>query len=195
MKTTWACKASIPVLILFSSCAGPARDGRIHGDLEGLMYARSDESHQASSYDRSGGNDDRLFPIRPGEERTIADLEGPGVIVHIWTDINPMPNEPDVEEFALRKIVLRMYWDGQAEPSVEVPYGDFFLCANARRYEVQSAAFTVSPSDARARNCWLQMPFRKHARITVQNECRSPIGIYFIIDYLDFKKGSPGKER
>jgi len=69
-------------------------------------------------------------------------------------------NEPDVEEFALRKIVLRMYWDGQAEPSVEVPCGDFFLCANSRGYDVQSAAFTVSPTDARARNCWFQMPYR-----------------------------------
>src|SRR5690606_33855779 len=74
---------------------------------------------QISSFDSPGGNDDRIT-LRNGETAVLADIEGPGVITRIWITIN----SPDPH--FLRRIVLRMFWDDEVAPSVEVPVGDFF---------------------------------------------------------------------
>jgi len=56
---------------------------------------------------------------RPGETFTLADIDGPGAIRHIW--MTPTGN--------YRNTILRFYWDGEETPSVEVPVGDFFASA------------------------------------------------------------------
>ena len=84
-----------------------------------LSRLRNYESQRASSYDRSGGNDDS-YELKSGQELTIFDETGPAEIRHIWITVD------DPEAYHLKKIVLRMYWDGEKTPSVEVPIGDFF---------------------------------------------------------------------
>ena len=74
---------------------------------------------RVSSYDRSGGNDD-YRTIKPGETLTVLDVDGPGTLTHIWFTLS------DDENYHLKKIVMRMYWDGETTPSVETPLGDFF---------------------------------------------------------------------
>ena len=74
---------------------------------------------RSSSYDRTGGNAD-FVRVAPGETVTLLDEGGPGVVTHLWATI------ASPEEHHLKKLVIRMYWDGEEAPSVEAPLGDFF---------------------------------------------------------------------
>ena len=75
--------------------------------------------HRISSADPTGGNADKRT-VEPGGAITVMDVDGPGAISHIWFTI------ADNEAYHLKRIVLRIYWDGEATPSVEAPIGDFF---------------------------------------------------------------------
>ncbi len=105
----------------------------------------------------------RLPSIKPGETHTLAELEGPGRIAHIWFTISA------ADRYYPRTMSLRIYWDGRSEPSVESPIGDFFAVGHGLDVPVDSLPVAVS-SDGRARNCYWPMPFRKSARITVTND-------------------------
>jgi hypothetical protein len=99
---------------------------------------------------------------KSGETVTIMDVEGPGIIEHIWmaTETNWSGNG--------RACVLRFYWDGEATPSIEVPMTDFFAVGHDIFARVNSLAVVVNPMAAL--NCYWPMPFRKHARVTFTNE-------------------------
>ena len=103
-----------------------------------------------------------------GETVTLAEIEGPGVIRHIWIT---------VRREAYRSCVLRMYWDGEETPSVEVPLGDLFCCGHEQRAKVNSLPIAVNP--AGAFNSYWPMPFRKSAKITIENEWHEDIGGFF----------------
>lgn len=140
-------------------------------------YARGQNyrSLKQSSYDRSGGNADS-WPIQPGAAKEVFNSEGPGIITHIWFTI--AAQSPD----HLKEIVLRIYWDGNAKPSVEVPVGDFFGL-NLGQYFVYQSAF-LNCSSVKALNCYFAMPFRKSARITATNEGQHNVGAFYSnIDY------------
>lgn len=114
--------------------------------------------------------------IQPGQEEILADIEGPGVIQHIWITVDSKTSEGDC--FVLRDLIMRMYWDGEENPSVEVPLGDFFCCGFGQECIVNSAIITVVPS--RGLNSYFAMPFHKHARITIENQHKNPIPAFFI---------------
>jgi len=141
------------------------------------LYARTQNyrSLKQSSFDRTGGNADS-WPIQPGATRELFASEGPGVITHIWFTIAAESSNH------LKEIVIRIYWDGQAKPSVEVPVGDFFGL-NLGQYFVYQSAF-LNCSSVKALNCYFAMPFRKSARITATNESgRRVDAFYSNIDY------------
>ena len=104
---------------------------------------------------------------------TLADIAGPGAIQHIWLTVHPS---------FWRRLVLRMYWDNEAAPSVETPLGDFFCNGWGVHSLVQSLPVAVNP--ASGFNCYWEMPFRKHARITVENLGPDEVrGFYYQITY------------
>ncbi len=147
-------------------------------ELSSLPYLRDYAAMRASSYDRTGANDDGNWAnqIQSGETRTIAELEGPGIIKHIWFTI------ATPEKYHLKKIVLRMYWDGRSSPAVEAPVGDFFGLGLGEYFLWESAPLSVGSQ--KALNCFFPMPFRKSARITVTNEGSQPIrAFYYNIDW------------
>ena len=102
--------------------------------------------------------------IKPkaGETVTIMDVDGPGIIQHIWmaTEVNWRGNG--------RACILRFYWDGEETPSVEVPMTDFFAIGHELFAPVNSLAVIVNPRSAM--NCYWPMPFRKHCKVTFTNE-------------------------
>ncbi len=111
--------------------------------------------------------------LEPGTTTTIADIEGPGAIQHIWITVHPN---------AYRSCVLRMYWDDEETPSVETPLGDLFVNGHGLRYNVTSLPIAVNPSGGF--NSYWPMPFRKRARITIENEYWEPIhGFFYQITY------------
>jgi len=145
--------------------------------LAGVPLLRDFHSKRISSYDRTGGNRD-WYDIAGGETRTIAEINGPGCIRHIWMTMNFGENED-----YFRRVVLRFYWDGCDEPSVACPIGDFFGLGHAKRKNFITAMLQMGPEDGRAFNSWWPMPFREGARIEVVNEGSEPFPLYFYIDY------------
>lgn len=155
----------------------------VNDSVSNLARLKSYKVRRISSYDVTGGNAD-AWRVEPGETKVLAEIDGPGVISHIWFTVN----SPD--QFALRKLLFRVYWDGEEQPSIDTPLGDFFGLGHARKFSYQCAIFNTSTNadgtlgaDV-AMNCWLPMPFRKHARAEVINEQEQPVNsLYFYIDY------------
>ena len=130
---------------------------------------------RASSYDRSGGNAD-YREIAAGATLNVLDVDGPGTLTHIWFTLSTE------ERMHLKKLVLRMYWDGEKTPSVETPLGDFFGLGLGEYYPWESEILSVA--NFHALNSWFVMPFQKHALITVTNEgSQKTDAFYFNLDY------------
>lgn len=109
--------------------------------------------------------------IKPGETFEIANIEGPGNIQQIW--LTPTGKWRDT--------ILRVYWDGQQNPSVVSPIGDFFACGWNEYAQVTSLAVCVNPGSAF--NCYWPMPFKKHCKMTLENRSDDPVTIYYQINY------------
>jgi hypothetical protein len=168
---------SFAVLLMISFSAAAQDYGSW---LAGLPQPRNYVQSRASSYDRTGGNDD-YRQIAPGESLTLLDQAGPALISHIWVTI------AGAEIHHLKALVLRMYWDGESTPSVEAPIGDFFGLGLGSYFLYESAPLSVG-SD-KALNCFFPMPFQRHARITVTNEGSEKVKwFYFNIDYRRYAK-------
>ncbi len=111
--------------------------------------------------------------IAPESTVTLAEIEGPGSIQHIWLTVHP---------HVWRDLILRFYWDDEETPSVEVPVGDFFCNGWCVRSNVSSLSIAVNP--AGGFNSYWQMPFRKCAKITVESLSLEEIrGFYYQITY------------
>lgn len=148
--------------------------------LAGLETLKDFESRRASSSDRnwkSGNGDAR--PIPPGGTLTLAELDGPGIITHIWFTI------AHEDPFYSSQLTLRMFWDGEEHASVEAPVGDFFGIGHGVDRPFQSLPIRVT-SDGRARNCYWPMPFQRSARITATNESDKPCHAFYY--YIDWQK-------
>lgn len=112
-----------------------------------------------------------FIQIPAGETWEIANIVGPGAIQHIW--LTPTGN--------WRNTIIRFYWDDQEQPSVEVPLGDFFCSGWGRYAQLSSLAICVNPGSAF--NCYWTMPFRKRARITLENRDTEMVTMYYQITY------------
>jgi len=131
---------------------------------------------------RGGGTDGKnrkprsAIDIRPGETAVLAEIDGPGRIEHIW-----------MTGSLSKSLVLRMYWDGQAHPSVEAPLTAFYgwaFCENLKtvedRYPSYSSALLMT-APGMGMNCYFPMPFRKHAKIAVENRGAKRLCQYYMI--------------
>ncbi len=113
--------------------------------------------------------------IGPGEETVLAEIEGPGIIRHIWFT---QQNTPKI----LRGAVIRMYWDGAKEPSVECPVGDFFGVAHGRTVHFFNALQAMQ--EGRGLNVYFPMPFSQGAKIVYCNELDEAVpSLYYSVDY------------
>ena len=137
------------------------------------------KSRRISSYDRKGGNFDWV-EIAPDSRHTIGEIEGVGCIKHIWCTM--WCDDPHV----YRKVVMRMFWDGEEKPSVEVPIGDFFGLGHNMIRNFVSLPLQMSPRDGRGFNCWFPMPFQNHARLEIHNEATAKINYYYYINYEEY---------
>jgi hypothetical protein len=118
-----------------------------------------------------GWKENPFIVVPPGQTVTLGDIQGAGAIQHIW--MTPTGN--------WRLSILRFYWDDEKDPSVEVPAGDFFGMGWGKYARISSVPVAVNPGSAF--NSYWVMPFRKHARITLQNLDETPMTIYFEIDF------------
>jgi hypothetical protein len=191
-------------------------------NVANLRYARTGRS---SSWDQSGKNQD-YWVIPPGEEIVLAELIGPGCVTHLWMTqfcrrligpglIDPVPgsyvapvfeihnalgvNWEEPDPFYYRKVILKIFWDDQEQPSVLAPLGDFFCIGHSIPGNFSSLPITVSckPEErhrfggSAALNCYFPMPFRKRAKIVLENQNDVPYGQYFYIDYELYREPLP----
>lgn len=179
----------IGVLII---CALPVAAAAQDGMLDDLTIIRDDvRSRRVSSYNEAGANRDRLESIETGERRTIFDVDGPGIINHIWITIAPPP-----DGLSRNDIILRMYWDGSSEPCVEAPIGPFFGQGWEEDYEFISLPLAVAPRGGRSLVSYFKMPFEEGARIEIENEADGPIAaFYFYVDYVEVDELPDGAGR
>ncbi len=158
-----------------------------HGSsLRDLPRLRGARRRRASSWDRTGGNDDRLL-IEPGSTAVLAELTGPGSITHIWCTaaVARDPNLDTSEEAELlRRLVLRVTWDDAEHPSVLVPLGDFFGIGFGRTRTFASLPLQMSPRDGKGFNCFFHMPFATRARFELISEMTAEaVFFYYYIDW------------
>ena len=109
--------------------------------------------------------------IGAGATYTVAEINGSGTIQHIW--MTPTGN--------WRLSILRMYWDDEKEPSVEVPVGDFFAMGWGKYARISSLAVCVNPGSGF--NSYWPMPFRHKAKITMENLDSQPMTLFYQVDY------------
>jgi len=158
-----------------------------------LSKPKNFAASRISSYDKAGANLDMAVIPPTGEEIVLAEINGPGAISHIWTTFYG----------GGRDFILRIYWDGSPQPSIEAPIGDFFGTAMGVNADM-NACPVQSSSDGRSRNSWWYMPFNKSARVTVANmrpanffegttvPLRHHNTLYYYIDYQVY--GRPIKD-
>ena len=118
------------------------------------------------------------------ESKTLLQVNGAGIIQRMWFTII------DRSPAMLRSLRLRIYWDGQAKPAVDVPFGDFFCAALGRPVAFQSALFT--DPEGHSFNCYIPMPFKTGAKVVLTNESGKNLSaVYFDIDYITLPQPQP----
>lgn len=161
-----------------TSTGSAALDSRspLAGLPGGLAALRSYRSMRVSSEDRAGNAD--FLRVGAGETTTIAQLEGPGEITHLWTTIATPDNNH------LRTVVFRIYWDNNDFPSVEAPIGDFYGLGHGKYYYFNNPVQAIGTD--RGMNAFWPMPFARSARVEITNESDTPINAFYY--YVDWRK-------
>jgi hypothetical protein len=149
-------------------------------DALGLARLKNYTAGRVSSDNRYVFSNDDSKRIMPGETLVMANLDGPGMITHIWVTV------ADSEYAWPRLLRLRVYYDGEKTPSVDAPLGDFFGVGHGYERNLDSAMVRDS-SFGRARNSYWPMPYRKSCRVTVTNEGnRYVYSYYYHVDYRTY---------
>jgi hypothetical protein len=81
--------------------------------------------------------------------------------------------------------VLRAYWDGENDASIDAPIGDFFGVGHGLMENFASIPLTMSAENGRSFNCFFPMPFNEHARFEIVNEGDDDLTFFFF--YIDYE--------
>lgn len=152
--------------------------------LDDLARAEPGVSRRASTWDRTGGNVDRVA-IPAGGSHTVLEVEGAGCVRHIWFTAR------DGDASYLSALRIRAFWDGEEAPSVDVPFGPFFCLGHDQVRDVVSIPIAVFRAphepDRAAFNCYFPMPFARGARIEVVNEDDEELPVFYAqVDYVAY---------
>lgn len=159
--------------------------------FENLCKLKDKSNHRVSSWDKKGKNFD-FVQIFSKETRVLAEIKGPGIIKHIYFTAILM------DPLDFRNAIIRIYWDHEEHPSVEVPLGDFFGVSNCRLRTLNSLMITINQghSGSYGFNTYFPMPFAQHAKIEIENQGPKELGGYirafwYHIDYETLKDPLP----
>ncbi|MFC9897018.1 glycoside hydrolase family 172 protein [Nocardia sp. NPDC127579] len=112
--------------------------------------------------------------LRPDETAVLADVSGPGVLRHFWLT---------TDRTVLRQLTLRMTWDDEPEPAVDLPLGYFFCNGWDELALLGSEMVVVAP--AGGLNSYWPMPFGTRARITLHNGSGRAVPVYYQLTYTE----------
>jgi hypothetical protein len=120
-------------------------------------------------------------PLESGQSKTLLEVEGPGIIQRMWFTLRDRSPE------MMRSVRLRIYWEGEDKPAVDVPFGDFFGYGLSEAVKFESALF--SNPEGRSFNCMIPMPFRTAAKVVISNESPKDIPeVFYDIDFMRLDK-------
>jgi len=188
LPTTVGALAALLIVLFAPVSALPQRppaSGTRIPDVLGLARLGDFTAWRSSSNNLDpASNDDSKRPI-PGETVVLADLQGPGVITHLWVTVA-------ANEYGWPRLLrLRVYYDGSDVPSVDAPLGDFFAVGHGFERPVNSLLVRDS-SSGRSRNSYWPMPFGRSCRITVTNEGRRRVAnLYYHVDWAKVRSLPP----
>lgn len=144
------------------------------GPLGDLFLAKEGGLKHYSSYDNTGGNSD-FRTLAPGEKLVLVNHKGAGVVRRWWLTIAPR-NVVEIH----RSLIIRCYWDGEVEPSVEVPVADFFGMGFGKWKDFISLPLNMTSGGY---NAYWPMPFHRSALITIENTGKLPVSnFYYNVD-------------
>ena len=167
------------LILLFAAYGTAQAPDVVPSGLSDLPRLKTFTAHRSSSNNRFIRSNDDSKRIMPGETLVMADLDGPGVVNHIWVTVAD-------NEYAWPRLVrLRIYYDGKKTPSVDVPLGDFFGVGHGYERNLDSLPVRDS-SFGRARNSYWPIPFRKSCRITATDEGNRPVTMFYY--HVDWQK-------
>jgi len=162
---------------------------KIVSPFYGMMVVTDCRSKRASSWDRTGKNCDWIR-FSPHETLRLLDVRKPGCIRHIyWTYIiGERQGGESTRKHLFRDFLLRAYWDGETDPSIECPLGDFFGVANGIVRPFRSLMLIINPGGVDTPlsygfNSYFPMPFKSDARIEIENDSDVTANIWFHVDY------------
>jgi len=153
------------VICVLCGCAVSSEDLPLYKKDAGKTF-------QVSSHSRDFGD---AWNVNPGETKILAEIDGAAIIQNMWFTCSGLP---DVDAEYLRNLIIKMYWDDEKEPSVEVPFGNFFGCGFSRREPWQSKYVGVTSGGFYS---YFPMPFAKSARIEIENKMKKPTLVFFHI--------------
>lgn len=193
----------VPVVLVLATVSCSLAVGTLMGQgepLDGLYHLRDSKTRRISSADPTGGNFDWVS-FAPAETKTLAEIPGAGVIRRVYFLTSSfLASPPDhfswsADRMRFRKLVLRMYWDRQKDPCVEVPMGDFFGAGLGTLRPFQSFVVSVNVGnrnmDFDGMVSYFPMPFENGARITLENdgEVGPDFHLYYHIDFEQYPGG------
>ena len=131
-----------------------------------------------------GGKGHAFDSVEPGQTQTLLDVSGSGTVTRIWLTVTD--RSPQI----LRSLKLEMFWDGAENPAVSVPLGDFFGIGLGRTAAFECVLF--SNPEGRSFCCFVPMPFRTGAKITLTNESETRLPhLFYDVDLLLGVEHSP----
>ena len=179
--------AAVPALMLLAGCASSPSMAPVAETSPPLFVLPSGVETRWASFENpsgrkgagamenKGAKGHAFHVLEPGEIATMMEHTGSGTIRRMWLTLNTRKPED------LRALRLRMYWDQAEKPAVDVPLGDFFGMVHGQKITLENALF--STGEGRSFNCYIPMPFRKGARITMSNETAHPVTLFYDVNY------------
>ena len=139
---------------------------------KGGMATLEEGSAAIAAQDLGQGWKVNPYLMLEGKTTTVlADIQGEGAIKHIWI----------TDSARSRRLILRIYFDGQENPAVNVPLSDFFANADYTEYrQLSSLAMCFNPR--KGMNCYFEMPYFKGFRVEIENLSEGSVYLYYQID-------------
>lgn len=181
MKRVPACIACICLLPLAAEDISKRRPG---AETRWASFENITAAKGAGGKENRGAKGHAFDSLAAGETKTLLDLKGAGELRRMWFTVRD--RDPEM----MRSMRLEIFWDGAAAPAVSVPFGDFFGAILGRPVPFENELF--SNPEGRSFNCYVKMPFRKGAKVTLTNESKRHIPLLFYdIDALLLDKPDP----
>lgn len=130
---------------------------------------KNEATRQLTTFDLSKRS--KAIDVPCGQKVTLGEVTGYGCISQMWITFpgwfwQHWNRQAPVSQTILKTLILRIYWDGEKNPAIQSPVGDFFgngLCEvsnfTSRYFGMSSGGFF----------CKFPMPFKKGFRIEVEN--------------------------